>query len=81
MTRYFTAWVNEAALKYGGKSIDGPSTANQIMGAIWSKARYGTNLFKTAPQIPGLQSSGAQVWQDIGLTEKRALDLMYNDFW
>ncbi|KAF5371155.1 hypothetical protein D9758_004079 [Tetrapyrgos nigripes] len=85
MMRYFVAWVNEAAVRYGGKQINGPSKAAQEMLAIWSKARFGTAVFNEVTDIPsGFTGRSAwQVWKDTGMTEEemkaRALDLMHVD--
>ncbi|KAG7095274.1 hypothetical protein E1B28_006047 [Marasmius oreades] len=87
MIRYFVGWVNEAAIKYGGRQIDGPSAANNEILAIWSLARFGTSEFNDVTPIGGLLPLANPSWDDsttkLSWSEmkRQALNNMYRDYW
>ncbi|KAJ7837898.1 hypothetical protein B0H14DRAFT_2790468 [Mycena olivaceomarginata] len=39
--RFFVAWLNDAAVKFGGRQIDGESKDLPQIWAVWTQARYG----------------------------------------
>ncbi|KAJ6604067.1 FAD/NAD(P)-binding domain-containing protein [Mycena sp. CBHHK59/15] len=39
--RFFVAWLNDAAVKFGGRQIDGESKDLPHISAVWAQARYG----------------------------------------
>ncbi|KAJ7803583.1 hypothetical protein B0H14DRAFT_2887434, partial [Mycena olivaceomarginata] len=42
--RFFVAWLNDAAVKFGGRQIDGESKDLPQIWAVWTQARYGVTL-------------------------------------
>ncbi|KAJ7768124.1 hypothetical protein DFH07DRAFT_915447 [Mycena maculata] len=40
MIRFFVGWLNDAAVKFGGRQIDGQSKDLPEISAAWSRARY-----------------------------------------
>ncbi|KAJ6551719.1 hypothetical protein B0H19DRAFT_1158674 [Mycena capillaripes] len=46
--RFFVGWLNDAAVKFGGRQIDGQSKELPQISAIWSQAQYGVVY---APQL------------------------------
>ncbi|KAF9269770.1 FAD/NAD(P)-binding domain-containing protein [Marasmius fiardii PR-910] len=87
MMRYLVGWVNEAAVKNGGKQIDGPSVANNEILAIWALARFGTSEFNDVTPIGGFLPLANPSWDDSTIRiswsemKKQALDSMYRDYW
>ncbi|KAF9525710.1 FAD/NAD(P)-binding domain-containing protein [Crepidotus variabilis] len=41
MYRYFTAWLNDAAAKYGGRQVNGQGPVRDQTLRMWLRARYG----------------------------------------
>ncbi|KAJ7849522.1 hypothetical protein B0H14DRAFT_2765373 [Mycena olivaceomarginata] len=42
--RFFVGWLNNAAVKFGGRQIDGESKELPEILAVWTQARYGPRL-------------------------------------
>ncbi|KAG5640854.1 hypothetical protein DXG03_006819 [Asterophora parasitica] len=85
--RYFLGWLNAAAVKYGGRQIDGINPENEQISATWSKARFGNDIFLGAPAnltSTGCGSTGGvDVEHRLGGQVVTGSDLVdwYNDAW
>ncbi|KAL0069327.1 hypothetical protein AAF712_003692 [Marasmius tenuissimus] len=85
MMRYFVGWLNEAAVKHGGRQIDGPSVANNEILAIWALARFGTSDFNDVAPIGGFSPLANPSWDDPAPSREwireNALNSMWQDHW
>ncbi|KAJ7062017.1 FAD/NAD(P)-binding domain-containing protein [Mycena amicta] len=43
--RFFVAWLNDAAVRFGGRQIDGEAKGNREIMSVWSRALYGVEIF------------------------------------
>ncbi|KAJ7471178.1 hypothetical protein B0H11DRAFT_2040725 [Mycena galericulata] len=43
--RFFVGWLNDAAVKFGGRQIDGQSKDLQQISTVWAQSRYGETIF------------------------------------
>ncbi|KAJ7318218.1 hypothetical protein DFH08DRAFT_790119 [Mycena albidolilacea] len=55
--RFFVGWLNDAAVKFGGKQIDGQSPDLPQISTVWQQAQYGV-VFAQQPN----QTLGALDW-------------------
>ncbi|KJA22324.1 hypothetical protein HYPSUDRAFT_41185 [Hypholoma sublateritium FD-334 SS-4] len=87
--RFYQAWLDDAAVKYGGKQIDGLSKDNDQISAIWTAARYNSaspavinSLSETSIVSLGLHiSESLNATAPVTGTEAWAQDSVYNDYW
>ncbi|KAJ7148730.1 hypothetical protein C8R43DRAFT_1008568 [Mycena crocata] len=68
--RFFVGWLNDAAVKFGGKQIDGENKDVSQISSVWLQAQYGATL-----PVPGHNSSATQ-----DATEQ-SLDWTYGEDW
>ncbi|KAJ7078504.1 hypothetical protein C8R44DRAFT_825339 [Mycena epipterygia] len=47
--RFFVGWLNDAAVKYGGKQIDGQSKDLPQIMTVWSQAQFGVDISNPPP--------------------------------
>ncbi|CAA7263583.1 unnamed protein product [Cyclocybe aegerita] len=85
--RFFQGWLNDAAVKYGGKQIDGLPKDTAEVSAVWIRARFGANgnYGINAVDVGRLSAAGFNTtgFEDVSIdgTESWAQDLVYNDYW
>jgi hypothetical protein len=81
--RFFQGWLNDAAVKYGGRQIDGLSPDVRQIGAVWTQARLGTGgLLVNTFDSSSLTALGLYKWtSSVDGTESWAQDLVFNDYW
>ncbi|KAF8953876.1 hypothetical protein BDZ97DRAFT_572300 [Flammula alnicola] len=90
--RFFQGWLNDAAVKYGGKQIDGLSKDQAQISALWAQARFGTaSFFVNSVDSKSLSTSTlgidnevlGQIAQNLTIdgSEPWVQDLVYNDYW
>ncbi|KDR73278.1 hypothetical protein GALMADRAFT_728139 [Galerina marginata CBS 339.88] len=82
--RFFQGWLNEAAVKYGGRQIDGLSPELPQISAVWTQARIGSSLLINTVDSPSLDVLGLDDFGRNGTvvgTEPWAQDLVFNDYW
>ncbi|KAF9229990.1 hypothetical protein BU15DRAFT_69582, partial [Melanogaster broomeanus] len=79
--RYFVGWLNEAAVKYGGKQIDGLPKYSAEVGRYWAIAQYGGPL-TDRPSVDDavLESLGLTTASESGKA-RQIYDPMYDDAW
>ncbi|KAF7304328.1 Dimethylaniline monooxygenase [Mycena chlorophos] len=73
--RGFVAWLNGAAVRFGGKQIEGEPVANKEIMAVWSSARYGVRDFL---------SDGNNTYDSgfaVGLRTADIADCIYGEDW
>ncbi|TFK26048.1 FAD/NAD(P)-binding domain-containing protein [Coprinopsis marcescibilis] len=78
--RYFVSWINEAAVRYGGRQIDQLPKELDEVSQIWAGARWNNaNHGSTHPNnlLPGaghaaIQADGSEAWVQ---------DAVYSDWW
>ncbi|KAF7303676.1 Dimethylaniline monooxygenase [Mycena indigotica] len=46
--RFFVAWLNQAAVRFGGRQIEGEPKANEEIMTVWSRALYGVDRFTSS---------------------------------
>ncbi|KAH9942818.1 hypothetical protein B0H21DRAFT_750028 [Amylocystis lapponica] len=85
--RFFLAWLNGAAVKYGGRQIDSLPKGVSEAALYWSKARFGV----VTPNVKVEQANNS-MWRALGL-DPAALDfsaeddrevmhhILFNDWW
>jgi thioredoxin reductase len=92
---YFVGWLNAAAVKYGGRQIDGLPKRSREIGPLWVAYRFGANIFDTRPS--NSSSNIDDVWAEVqhrrvagspnvvGLPDRAQLDKTYeavfNGYW
>ncbi|KAK0496782.1 hypothetical protein EDD18DRAFT_176503 [Armillaria luteobubalina] len=71
--RFFVAWLNDAAVRYGGRQIDAAPSNTEVL-AIWAAARYGN------ANISELSDSS---FAPLTAEEKadRIIDIIFSDDW
>ncbi|KAF8896754.1 hypothetical protein CPB84DRAFT_1848115 [Gymnopilus junonius] len=82
--RFFQGWLNDAAVKYGGRQIDGLSPDLPQVNALWSQARYATGELPTnASYIAslGLEDYVPKGESIVDGTEPWVQDWVFNDYW
>ncbi|RDB31080.1 Flavin-containing monooxygenase ustF2 [Hypsizygus marmoreus] len=86
--RFFLGWLNEAAVKHGGRQIDGLHPGNVQIGSLWSRARFGSDIYQGVPNENQTTLTVREVTGDgqIGglraeLTDEILNDLAYDDYW
>ncbi|KAF9240428.1 hypothetical protein BU15DRAFT_74021 [Melanogaster broomeanus] len=79
--RYFIGWLNQAAVEYGGKQIDGLPKYSAEVGRYWAIAQYGGPLTERPSVEDGvLESLGLTTASDSGKARQR-YNPMYDDAW
>ncbi|KAF9240424.1 hypothetical protein BU15DRAFT_45765 [Melanogaster broomeanus] len=79
--RYFMGWLNEAAVKYGGKQIDGLPKYSAEIGRYWNIAQYGGPLEERPSVEDGvLESLGLTTASESGKA-RQSYNPMYDDAW
>ncbi|PPQ80532.1 hypothetical protein CVT24_002655 [Panaeolus cyanescens] len=84
--RHFQGWLNDAAVKYGGRQIDGLPAVNDQISAIWTRARFGTSGSIGINNVPdvdlGMDSfSSSGHPSSVDGSEPWVQDEVYNDYW
>ncbi|KAJ7449225.1 hypothetical protein FB451DRAFT_1287859 [Mycena latifolia] len=51
--RFFVGWLNDAAVKFGGKQIDGQSPNLPQISAVWFQAQFGVVYNTSQKETPG----------------------------
>ncbi|KAJ7717985.1 hypothetical protein B0H16DRAFT_1897773 [Mycena metata] len=46
--RFFVGWLNDAAVKFGGRQIDGQSKDLPQISSVWVQAQYGLNIIPSS---------------------------------
>jgi len=81
--RFFQGWLNAAAVKYGGRMIDGLSEESFEISAIWTKALIGNADFSINTYDPNsileFGFNNINLLQDG--TESWAQDIVFSDNW
>ncbi|EAU87107.2 hypothetical protein CC1G_05796 [Coprinopsis cinerea okayama7 len=76
--RFFVSWLNEAAVKYGGRQIDQLPKENDEISRIWAGARWGnpnrgsSHPNNLLPEDDGVAIDGSEPWVQ---------DSVYSDWW
>ncbi|KAF5309561.1 hypothetical protein D9619_012417 [Psilocybe cf. subviscida] len=83
--RFFQAWLNAAADKYGGRTIDGLSKDVEQVAAIWAQARYGSGNNAVINSLPHSHAFNT-LYNSANATEHEDYDAflreaVYNDYW
>ncbi|KAF9477391.1 FAD/NAD(P)-binding domain-containing protein [Pholiota conissans] len=88
--RFFQGWLDDAAVKYGGKQIDGLSKDIDQINAIWTQARYSSGEQSVINALPsasltelGIDINGPALNGSAPVTgtEAWAQDAVYDDYW
>ncbi|KAJ7171017.1 hypothetical protein C8R46DRAFT_993185 [Mycena filopes] len=58
--RFFVGWLNDAAVEFGGRQIDGQSKDLPQLTSIWAQARYG--LDNISPNSESNETAGSLDW-------------------
>ncbi|KAF9240430.1 hypothetical protein BU15DRAFT_45877 [Melanogaster broomeanus] len=80
-TRYFIGWLNQAAIEYGGRQIDGLPKYSAEVDHYWVIAQYGGPL-QERPSVEGAvaESLGLTTASESGKARQRC-NPMYDDAW
>ncbi|KAF8553187.1 FAD/NAD(P)-binding domain-containing protein [Imleria badia] len=82
MIAYLVGWLNQAAVKYGGKQIDGPPKSYKEIDRYWKIEHYGGPLQVTIPEgddaVLATLGFGQMSSADQGRSE---YDPIYDDNW
>ncbi|KAF9043300.1 hypothetical protein BJ165DRAFT_1405635 [Panaeolus papilionaceus] len=84
--RHFQGWLNSAAIKYGGRQIDGLPVVDDQIRTIWTRARFGTSgaigINSISVADPSLDSFAYNHGStSIDGSESWVQDEVYNDYW
>ncbi|KAF5319574.1 hypothetical protein D9619_008495 [Psilocybe cf. subviscida] len=85
MMRFFQAWLNTAAAKYGGRMIDGLSEDLDQVAAIWAQAHYGARN-NAVINSPSHSDAFNTLYNSANVTGPEDYyesppEAMYNDYW
>ncbi|KAL6301889.1 FAD/NAD(P)-binding domain-containing protein [Sparassis latifolia] len=81
--RYFMAWLNTAAAKYGGRKVDSLPRGTSDIGQYWIKARYGDLNFRfnfSALQPMGVVDTALDMLSEEERSEA-VYDAVFGDWW
>ncbi|KAF8993639.1 hypothetical protein BDQ17DRAFT_1401601 [Cyathus striatus] len=73
LLRFFVAWLNDAAVKYGGKQINGLSDDLEQIQSVWWTARFGKSDFAV---VNSVEYDGL-----FGVDEGLESESAYDDWW
>ncbi|KAF8896737.1 hypothetical protein CPB84DRAFT_1837047 [Gymnopilus junonius] len=82
--RFFQGWLNDAAVKYGGRQIDGLSPDLPQINALWSQARYATGELPTNTSYIvslGLEDYIPKGESAVDGTDTWVQDWAFSDYW
>ncbi|KZP31937.1 FAD/NAD(P)-binding domain-containing protein [Athelia psychrophila] len=79
MIRFFVGWLNDAAVKYGGRQIDGPPRGTEDIARIWIISQFGYDKEYISKQI--LDGMTAEPFAPSPPASDTVLDLIFDDNW
>ncbi|KAF9442644.1 FAD/NAD(P)-binding domain-containing protein [Macrolepiota fuliginosa MF-IS2] len=84
--RFFQGWLNAAAIKYGGRQIDGLPSQNSQINSVWTRARFGDPSLLRNVTVPGADPEplSADVFADEKereVNEAYVENIVYADDW
>ncbi|KAG6907920.1 hypothetical protein DXG01_006850 [Tephrocybe rancida] len=80
LIRFFLGWLNDAASKYGGRTINGIDAANGPISKIWNQARFGNDVLSEERPV-NTTFSTSDVDGPLSRASVEDLIALYNDSW